>query len=108
MIGRYTRFDELLTLMKTTHDSKGADYEGKGPAYSNLRAATEWGVGGWQYAMIRADEKMRRLKTHAQGSTLKNESAFDSLLDIAVLALIGYVLLEEEIGRPEPAAPDHN
>lgn len=94
---RYKRFSELLALMKTTHDSKGADYEGNGRPYENLRAAEDWGVGSWKYALMRCEEKTRRLKSYAQGATLNNESAFDSLLDNAVLHLIAYVLLEEEL-----------
>lgn len=106
---RYQRFDELLALMKTTHDSKGQDYEGKGRPYENIRAAEQWNIGAWQYAMIRAEEKMRRLKSFAQTGALNNESAFDSLLDIAVLSLISYVLLEEALGRPpSPHAPTPN
>lgn len=97
MSERYARFSELLSLMKSTHDSKGADYEGKGRPYENLRAAEAWGVGSWKYALMRCEEKTRRLKSYAQGATLNNESAFDSLLDNAVLHLIAYVLLEEEL-----------
>lgn len=105
MSERYTRFDELLSLMKSTHDSKGKDYEGNGKPYANIRAAEDWGMGSWKYAMMRADEKMRRLKSFAQTGTLSNESAYDSLLDIAVLSLIGYVLLEEESKTSSASSP---
>ena len=113
MPSRYQRFDELLRLMKTTHDAKGADYEGDGRPYENLWAGEEWSIDAWKYALLRADEKMRRLKSYAKTGTLKNEGAFDSLLDIAVLAIIGYVLLEEQLNSavlpcpmpPETAAP---
>lgn len=105
MSSRYQRFDELLRLMKTTHDAKGADYEGDGRPYENLRAVEEWSIDAWKYALLRADEKMRRLKSYAKTGTLKNEGAFDSLLDIAVLAVIGYVLLEEQLNSAAPPSP---
>ena len=103
MSTRYAQFDALLAKMKQIHDAKGHDYEGDGRPYENLRAGEDWNIEAWKYAMLRADEKMRRLKSFAKKGTLKNESALDSLLDIAVLAAIGYVLFEEASGvMPEP------
>jgi hypothetical protein len=81
--------------MKATHDAKGHDYEGGGRPYENLRAGEDWNIEAWKYAMLRADEKMRRLKSFAKNGTLKNEGVLDSLLDIAILAAIGYVLFDE-------------
>lgn len=101
---RYPRFNELLTLMKTTHDAKGADYEGNGRPYENIRTGEDWGVEPWKMAMMRVGEKLKRLQSYAQKGSLNNESAFDSLLDIAVLSLIGYVLLEES-KKAEEANP---
>jgi len=92
---RYEKFDALLREIKALHDSKGADYEGSGKPYSNLRASEEWGVPAWVYAMLRCEEKMRRLKTYAKGSTLQHEGARDSQIDTAVLALISIVLRED-------------
>lgn len=92
---RYAGFNELLKEIKALHDSKGADYEGSGVPYANLRASEEWGVPAWVYAMLRCEEKMRRLKTYAKGSTLQHEGARDSQIDIAVLALISIVLRED-------------
>jgi hypothetical protein len=92
---RYEKFDALLKEIKALHDSKGADYEGSGKPYANLRASEEWGVPAWVYAMLRCEEKMRRLKTYAKGSTLQHEGARDSQIDIAVLALISIVLRED-------------
>lgn len=91
-----TRFAELLDLMQSTHDVKGNDYASKGRPYENLRAGEEWGVDGWKYAMLRADEKLRRLKNYAQTGSLACEGVYDTLIDIAVLSLIAYILHEEE------------
>jgi hypothetical protein len=91
---RYAAFDALLREIKTLHDSKGADYESDGVEYSNLTAAEQWGIPAWKYAMNRVDEKLNRLKSYAQGSTLQHEGARDSMIDIAVLSLIAIVLKE--------------
>jgi hypothetical protein len=99
------RFEALLALTKSTHDAKGNDYASNGRPYENLRAGEEWGVEGWQYAMLRADEKMRRLKNFARTGSLKCESVFDSLIDIAVLSLIAYILLEDVSSNAVQSAP---
>ena len=91
---RYASFDALLREIKTLHDAKGADYEDGGEEYANLTAAEAWGVPAWKYAMLRVNEKMNRLKTYAKGSTLQNEGARDSMIDISVLSLIAIVLKE--------------
>ena len=91
---RYAAFNALLREIKTLHDSKGADYEDGGEEYSNLTAAEDWGIPAWTYAMLRANEKMNRLKAYAKGSTLQHEGARDSLIDIAVLSLIAVVVKE--------------
>ena len=91
---RYAAFNALLREIKTLHDSKGADYEDGGEEYSNLTAAGDWGIPAWKYAMLRVNEKMNRLKAYAKGSTLQNEGARDSMIDIAVLSLIAIVLKE--------------
>lgn len=100
---RYKRFDELLVQIKALHDSKGQDYEGNGRPYENIRAGEPWGIEPWKYAMLRCSEKMRRLQTFSTTGSLNNESAFDSLIDIAVLSLIAYVLLEETHAHDEQA-----
>ena len=91
---RYAAFDALLREIKALHDSKGADYESDGVEYSNLTAAEQWGIPACKYAMNRVDEKLNRLKSYAQGSTLQHEGARDSMIDIAVLSLIAVVLKE--------------
>jgi hypothetical protein len=88
-------FRALLAYRATlAADSKGADYEQDGVEYSNLTAAEQWGIPAWKYAMNRVDEKLNRLKSYAQGSTLQHEGARDSMIDIAVLSLIAIVLKE--------------
>ena len=89
------RFHELLKEIGDLHDSKQADYGRPTDPFANVRASVDFGIPGWVGALVRANDKMRRLQTHAQGNTLKHESAKDSFLDLAVYALIGLCLYEE-------------
>ena len=93
------RFHELAELEQELHDHKQADYGTDGDPFANVRASTEWGIPPWIGAMVRLNDKVRRLQSLARNGRLENESAFDSLADIAVYAKIAYVLLEEELGR---------
>lgn len=78
------------------HDRKQADYGRGDDPFANVRASEEWGIKGWVGAMVRAQDKVRRLQTFAQRGSLVNEPVRDSLLDLAVYALIALVLYEEE------------
>lgn len=90
------RFHALLTEIGELHDKKQADYGRANDPFANVRGTTEWGQPAWVGAMIRATDKMKRLQKLATHGTLSNESAKDSFLDLAVYALIGLVLYEEE------------
>ena len=91
------RFHALLTQLGELHDRKQSDYGRGDDPFANVRASTEWGVPGWVGAMIRANDKVRRLQTFATRGSLANEGALDSLQDIAVYAMIAYVLLEQDM-----------
>jgi hypothetical protein len=89
------RYHELLGVAAETHDRKQLDY-GKGDdPFANVRSSEEWGVDGWVGAMIRLNDKVKRLQSLRQKGYLANESAKDSFMDIAVYALIAYVLYEQ-------------
>jgi hypothetical protein len=90
------RFHELLAETGALHDSKQADYGRGDDPFANVRASEEWGVTGWTGAMIRLNDKVRRLQALAANGKLENESAEDSFRDIAVYALIALVLFEQE------------
>lgn len=95
------RFHELLGLAGEMHDRKQEDY-GKGDdPFANVRSSTEWGLPGWVGAMVRLNDKVRRLQSLRTKGSLANESALDSFLDIAVYALIAHVLYEQEMGAAE-------
>lgn len=90
------RFHEVLAELGALHDRKQADYGRDNDSFANVRASEEWGVPAWIGAMVRATDKVRRLQRFAQRGSLINESAADSLRDLAVYAIIALVLLEEK------------
>ena len=90
------RFDQLLAQMKQVHDKKGQDYEAHNIPYENIKASEQWSVEPWTYAMLRVSEKIRRLHSVAKGKQLQNEDIYDTLIDIANLALIAHILYEEK------------
>ncbi len=91
----------VLTLMGVTHISKGADYGRDTDPFSNVRSSEDFGIPGWVGAMVRGNDKMRRLQKAAnqiasgQQVNMENESIDDSLLDLGVYAGIGLVLRRE-------------
>lgn len=90
------RFHELLNELGELHDRKQADYGQDDDPFANVRSSAKWNVPAWIGALIRLNDKVVRLQSFAQKGNLVNESAEDSLRDIAVYALIALVLLEED------------
>lgn len=88
-------FHTLLKAMGEMHDRKQADYGRDDDPFANVRASEDFGIEPWIGCMMRANDKMRRLQTAAQGNQLKNESVEDSLMDLAVYSIIGLVLYRE-------------
>jgi hypothetical protein len=90
------RFHEILKELGELHDRKQADYGRGEDPFANVRASSAWGIPSWAGAMLRADDKVRRLQSLIVNGKLSNESAEDSFRDIAVYAIIGLCLFEEE------------
>lgn len=90
------RYHELLKEAGELHDRKQLDYGADDDPFANVRASTDWGVPSWVGAMIRLNDKVKRLQAFARKGTLANEGAKDSFMDIAVYALIAHVLYEQE------------
>jgi len=91
-----SRFHLLINEMAALHDRKQCDYGTDGDPFANVRASEQFGVSPWVGALIRLNDKVTRLKSFAQKGALANESAEDSMLDIAVYALISLILYREE------------
>ena len=87
------RFHEILHELGELCDEKEADYAVT--PFSNIRGGAEWGVEPWVGAMIRANDKVKRLQKFAREGKLANESVQDSFRDLAVYAVIALVLYEE-------------
>jgi hypothetical protein len=103
-LGGDKRFLDLLWEAGELHSRKQEDYglEGIGSRkpdpFANVRASSEFGVKPWVGAFVRLNDKVTRLKAFARKGVLANESAEDSMKDIAVYALIGLILYREEAG----------
>src|SRR5690606_38804879 len=97
------RFHAWLKKLGELHDKKQLDYGREHDPFANVRGAEDFGVPGWVGALIRANDKMRRLQKAAQGGTLANEGVVDSLMDLAVYAVIALMLFGEEQGAVQDA-----
>lgn len=95
------KFHRILSELGELHDRKQADYGVVGDPFRNVRNSEDFGIPPWVGAIVRANDKMRRLQTAAQqvvagkDVSLKNESIIDSFRDLAVYAVIAEVLYEE-------------
>jgi hypothetical protein len=89
------RFHALLKEIADLHDKKQKDYGTSGDPLANIRGSAQWGIPPWVGAMVRANDKMKRLQKYAQAGELANESVRDSFMDLAVYALLGLILFEE-------------
>lgn len=89
-------FHDILVEMGDLHDRKQADYGSPTDPFANVRGSTAFGISPWVGAIVRANDKMNRLQAAARGQNLVNESIEDSLLDLAVYAIIGLVLFRQE------------
>ncbi len=93
------RFHEILTGLGELHDRKQQDYGRDQDPFANVRSSVDFGVDGWVGALIRLNDKIRRLQSMALKGHLVNESAVDSFRDIAVYAIIAMVLYEQQYGE---------
>lgn len=90
------RFHDILHELGALHDRKAKDYGRDEDPLANVRASEDFGVPAWTGALIRLNDKVRRLQTFAAKGELANESAIDSMLDIAVYAVIARILYEAD------------
>lgn len=93
---RDDKFWARLLTIGELHDKKMQDYGIEGDPYHNVRSSQDFGVRPWVGGLTRLNDKVVRLKAYAKKGVLANESVKDSLLDIAVYALISLELYEQE------------
>jgi hypothetical protein len=89
-------FQQIIDEIVAMHDKKAKDYGSTGDPLANVRASSDFGIPAWVGCMVRANDKMKRLQTFAIKGSLVNESVEDSLLDLAVYAIIGLQLYREQ------------
>jgi hypothetical protein len=88
-------FLRVLREMASLHAMKAADYGSGDDPLANVRATEGFGVAPWLGALLRANDKVHRLKEFAKKGTLANEGVEDSLIDLAAYAIISLVLFRE-------------
>jgi hypothetical protein len=96
-----SEFDKVIKEIVAMHNKKQVDYgrPEEGDPFANVRASEDFGIPGWVGAVIRANDKVRRLQKAAKGGKLANESIEDSLLDAAVYFIIALCLFRENDGK---------
>ena len=84
----YKIVDELCEI----HSNKSHDYGGKADPLYNLRQF------GWKGVVVREGDKFCRLKNFCEQGEfkVKSESIIDTFNDMAIYAILGRVLFEEE------------
>lgn len=98
----HPEFYNLLEQMADLHARKNADYAGDDPL-SNLRVCSQFGVSPFTGVLVRLSDKWSRIvQLSAKGKAeVKEESIADTLMDMAVYALLAIVLRREEVhGTP--------
>ena len=107
-------FDNILDEVRALHHKKQSDYGRPADPYANVRASEDFGIPGWVGAVIRQNDKMRRLQKFAKHGNLANESVEDSLIDNIVYGVIALALFREELNAtekgqvPENNQPEHS
>lgn len=91
----FTAFEKVIDEILALHKKKQSDYGRTGDPFANVRASEDFGIDGWVGAIIRANDKMRRLQKAAKGGTMANESVEDSMMDLSVYAIIALCLYRE-------------
>lgn len=95
---------KLLDEMAALHKKKAQDYGTDSDPFANIRASEELGIPADKGAWLRAKDKVKRLDRHYNGKPLANESAADSLIDLAAYCLIAEAIRREKCTSSVPAA----
>ena len=96
-------FYKVIKEVTNLHDEKGEAYEGTGKVYSNYRRIEKWvpalvshpELAGTVYALMRAEEKLERIRNILEGANPGAESVEDTLKDISIIPLIALLLYRE-------------
>lgn len=86
---------KILDEMRELHLKKAADYGSDKDVFENINSANDVGVEPWRGAILRANDKVKRIKQFCLKGHLENETVEDSLLDAAAYFLIALALRRE-------------
>ena len=87
--------DAIIDAMNL-HLKKSMDYGTSEDPYANIRASEDFGIPAWMGSLIRAHDKIIRLKQFCKTGELEFETAEDSMLDLCVYLPIVLMLYREE------------
>ena len=90
------RFYQLLEEIAELHSRKNHDYAKTNEPLSNFTRSRAIGVEPWRGVLVRMSDKWSRIEQLSSGKVAKNESLRDSLIDLAVYALLDVLLLADE------------
>lgn len=83
----HPEFYRALELMADTHERKSHDYGSGADPLANCRASEAFGVPAWVGVLIRANDKVTRVKSFLERGALV-KAAGDELLHTAGLTVI--------------------
>jgi hypothetical protein len=89
------RFYALIEEISQLHSDKNFDYASRQNPLANFEECRGFGVEPHVGVFVRMSDKWSRLKQLIGGKSPKNESVRDTLIDLAVYALINVILLED-------------
>jgi len=89
------RFYKLLDEIAELHAAKSHDYTPADDPLANFKRSERLGVPAWKGALVRMGDKWGRIEQLASGKMPKNESLRDTLIDLAIYALLDVILLED-------------
>lgn len=96
----HPRFYELLEELANLHSQKNHDYAGVEEPLANLKECKRIGVDPFIGCFIRMQDKYMRLCNLIQRPPqVHDENKRDTLIDLAIYALLGIILLEEASER---------
>lgn len=90
------RFYALLDELAELHSKKNHDYAGEDPL-SNFKISEKFGIPAWKGALVRLSDKVSRVWEFAKKEKFEvsDETFKDTLMDLAVYALITIILYED-------------
>jgi len=96
----HPRFYQLLEQIGDLHDRKNQNYSKEADPLSNLRQCESFGIPAYLGALVRLSDKFSRTQELAKGKKdLVQESFQDTLMDMAVYALLTIILFEENLEK---------